>query len=327
MKQSPRPPPHHKQTHADLPRPPPTPPPPPHDRENKSQKLIPRPPIPPQLHDREKLLQRLASNAEIALKTRCVRHSQHRKYKSGRRQPLSDTVRTDCGRGKNRLIFSKLSPERLHLISMISMRILNGRRISIGAYQLIVQYSREGYGSGDLLLWCPSEDENSMLGLNLLSKEKLTYECDYFNQNTNHTFTISYGDRKLEYRHDKKGRITFLLTCGSKTHVVALPHGKTLPYGVVKCDCDDSSDHWKKCRTLLNDIVVASHQFKPEVNNTIVDIEKWYAFADDAGIASEYLPLVVFLPLDKQSLHVSLNDLCEFSCSGSNRLKPGIDFV
>lgn len=64
---------------------------------------------------------------------------------------------------------------------------------------------------------------------------------------TSSSTSSSYGDRKLEYRHDKKGRITFLLTCGSKTHPVALPHGKTLPYGVVECDCDDSSDHWKKC--------------------------------------------------------------------------------
>ena len=107
------------------------------------------------------------------------------------------------------------------------------------------------------------------------------------------------------------------------------------------CDCA-TSVHWNELRKLLTDIAVASHQFKTQGNTTtqnksqqkeqeeedfVLDLEGWYAFADDAGIASEYLPLVVFLPLEQQDECVRLNDLCDYSRASCNRLKPGIDWV
>ena len=56
-------------------------------------------------------------------------------------------------------------------------------------------------------------------------------------------------------------------------------------------------------------------------------LRAWHAFADDCGMASEYLPLVAFLPEDLRGDPIDFNNLIEFSQRTDNRLIGQIDWI
>ena len=53
----------------------------------------------------------------------------------------------------------------------------------------------------------------------------------------------------------------------------------------------------------------------------------WYKFADDCGMASEYLPLIAFLPEELRSVPVDVDQLFEFSRMTEDRLISQIDWI
>jgi hypothetical protein len=53
----------------------------------------------------------------------------------------------------------------------------------------------------------------------------------------------------------------------------------------------------------------------------------WYKFADDCGMASEYLPLIAFLPEELRSVPVDVDKLFEFSRMTEDRLISQIDWI